>query len=114
LQGAHKCQWINLSRVWVYDFFVIDSGLGRNYVPAAQIRWVGKMTYNQKRIVAAMLLLFVAFAGANYYFGFGVFPRYAKLIMLFGVLLTLVYVFRFGPTRDEMEKHKSRKAAEGE
>jgi hypothetical protein len=73
--------------------------------------WVRKMTYNQKRIVAALLLVFVALAGANYYFGFGILPRYAKLIMLLGVLLTVIYVGRFGPTRDEMEKHRSRKTA---
>jgi len=69
------------------------------------------MTYNQKRIVAALLLVFVALAGANYYLGFGILPTYAKLIMLLGVLLTLVFVGRFGPTRDEMERHRSRKAA---
>ena len=69
------------------------------------------MSYTQKRIVAALLSVFVALAGANYYLGFGIFPRYAKLIMLLGVLLTLVFVGRFGPTRDEMERHRSRKAA---
>jgi len=70
-----------------------------------------KVTYNQKRIISALLLAFVASAGANYYFELGIFPRFSKLIMMLGVLLTLVFVFRFGPTRQEMEEHRSKKRA---
>ena len=70
---------------------------------------VKKMTYNQKRIIGALLLVFVVFAGANYYFGFGILPRFAKLIMMFSVLLTLVYVGRFGPTRQEIDEYRKKK-----
>jgi hypothetical protein len=70
------------------------------------------MTYNQKRLVAALLLLLVVSSGANYYFDLGFFPRFAKLLMMLVVLVTLVYVMRFGPTRDEMERHRNSKAAE--
>ena len=69
------------------------------------------MTYIQKGVIAALLFVFVALAGANYYFGLGIFPRFAKLIMMFSILLTLVYVGRFGPTRQEMEEHKSKRRA---
>jgi hypothetical protein len=70
------------------------------------------MTYNQKRLVAGLLLLLVVSSAANYYLNLGFFPRFAKLLMMLVVLATLVYVFRFGLSRDEMERYRSRKITE--
>jgi hypothetical protein len=70
------------------------------------------MTYNRKRLVAGLLLLLVVASGANYYLNLGFIPRFAKLLMMFVVLATLVYIVRFGPTRDEMERHRNRKTTE--
>jgi hypothetical protein len=70
------------------------------------------MTYNRKRLVAGLLLLLAVCSIANYYFNLGFFPRFAKLLMMLVVLATLVYIVRFGPSRDEMERHRSRKATE--
>jgi uncharacterized membrane protein len=70
------------------------------------------MTYNRKRLVAGLLLLFNISSGANYYLNLGFFPRFAKPLMMLAVLATLVYIMRFGPTRDEMERHRNRKATE--
>lgn len=66
-------------------------------------------TYNKKRIVAALLLLFILLAVVNYYLGLGIFPRFAKLIMLLGVLVILIFALRFAPTREEFEEHRRRR-----
>lgn len=68
-------------------------------------------TYNKKRIVAALLLIFIVFSTANYYLDLGIFPRFAKLIMLLGVLMILIFAFRFAPTREESEEHRRRRGA---
>lgn len=67
------------------------------------------MTYNQKRLVAVALLLFVVLSAANYYLNLGILPRLAKFLVMFGVLMVLVYIFRFGPTREEMEEYRRKK-----
>ena len=69
------------------------------------------MTYNCKRVVAVLLLLYMIFATANYYLDLGVLPRFAKLLALLGALMVLVYVSRFVPTREEIAEHR-RKTAE--
>ncbi len=69
------------------------------------------MTYGQKRVLAAFLLVFTVIAGGNYYIGFGILPKFAKPIMMGGVLLTFVYVGCFGPTRKEMEEYRNKKKA---
>lgn len=62
-------------------------------------------TYAKKRLVAALLLIFVVLAGANYGFSWFL-PKFAKLISAVSVLAVLIFVVRFAPTRDEFEKHK--------
>lgn len=69
------------------------------------------MTYNQKRLIAAVLLLFIALAAANYYLNLGILPKFAKLIMMLGVLMVLIYICLFGPTREEMEEHRRKNGA---
>jgi hypothetical protein len=62
------------------------------------------MTYsNRHRLIAVLLLLYLIFAAANYYLNLGVFPKFAKLIVLLGVLMVLVYVSRFGVTQKDIE-----------
>jgi hypothetical protein len=70
-------------------------------------------TYNKKRIVAVALLLFVVFSAANYYLSLGIFPRYAGLIMMSGVLIVLVYISRFAPARKEFEENQNNKTGGG-
>lgn len=70
-------------------------------------------TYGKKRVAAACLLLFIVLSAANYYLSLGVFPRYAGLIMLLGVLMILVYVSRFRPTREEFDEHRKTKTGGG-
>jgi hypothetical protein len=63
-------------------------------------------TYNKKRLVAAVLLAFIVLAAANYDLSLGILPRYAGLIMMLGVLMTLVYISRFAPTQEEFEEYR--------
>jgi hypothetical protein len=70
-------------------------------------------TYNKKRIVAVALLLFVVFSAANYYLSLGILPRYAGLIMMSGVLVVLVFISRFAPTRKEFEENQNNKTGGG-
>jgi hypothetical protein len=64
------------------------------------------MTYNRKRLVAVLLLLYVIFTAANCYFGLGVLPRFAKQLMLLGVFMVLICVPGIIPTRGEIEEHR--------
>lgn len=70
-------------------------------------------TYNKKRIVAVHLLLFFVLSAANYYLSLGIFPRFAKLIMIFGMAMLLVYIVRFAPTREEFEEYRKKKRMGG-
>ena len=72
------------------------------------------MKYKQKRLLAAVLLLYLIFAATNYYLNLGYFGRFAKLAMMIGVLMTLAYVIRFGVARKDMEEHKRNKGASEE
>ena len=67
------------------------------------------MTYKSKRLLAGLLLIFNVATAANYYLNLSYLPRFAKLFMMSGVLMTLVYVFRFEPTREEMEGYRRNK-----
>lgn len=53
-------------------------------------------TYDKRRFVGALLLIFLVLAGANWYFEF-VFPSFARAIVALGVLMALVYVTRYAP-----------------
>lgn len=67
-------------------------------------------TYDKKRTVAAILMVFMAVAFANLWFG--VAPRLAKPILALGVLMGLVYFLRFSPTREDFEEHTRRQKGE--
>jgi hypothetical protein len=61
-------------------------------------------TYDKKRMAAAVLVIFIIAAAANWHFEF-VFPRYSRLIVSLGVLAFLIYFTRFAPTRRDFEEH---------
>lgn len=67
-------------------------------------------TYNKKRIVAVFLLLLLILSAANYYWSLGVFPKFARLIMILDLLIMLVYMARFAPTRKEFEEYREKKS----
>lgn len=67
------------------------------------------MTFNHKRTLLVVLLLFLIASGANYYLSLGVLPRVAGLIMVLGIILTIVFIARFAPTREEIEDHRRRR-----
>lgn len=67
------------------------------------------MAYKYKIVVLLMLMLLVVLTAANVYLGLGVFPRFAKLMLILSVLAGLVFVTRFAPRREEIKEHRRRR-----
>lgn len=64
-------------------------------------------TYIKKRIIEVLLFAFILLSGANYYLNLGIFPRYAGLMMMLGVLMILIYAFRFRRTPEERKEYEN-------
>jgi hypothetical protein len=62
-------------------------------------------TYDKKRSIAALLLVCIVAAAANWHFDF-VFPKYARFIVGLSVVAAVIYYIRFFPTRQDFEEHR--------
>lgn len=62
------------------------------------------LTNKWRALVACILLVLLAFLAANFYLGLGFFGRQAKLILVSVMVVGIVWISFFAPTRGEGQK----------
>jgi hypothetical protein len=60
----------------------------------------------RKRLVAVFALLLCGFSLVNHYFELGIFGSHSKQALVLSFVAGLLLVHFFGPTIDDMEKHR--------
>lgn len=70
------------------------------------------LSLSQKRIGAAVVLLFALVSAANHSFDWGIFGRLGKGIMIGSFILLFIYLSYLGPTPDEILQHRNDSANE--
>lgn len=69
------------------------------------------LTYKGKRIIAILLLGVLVLTSGGYYFGSGALSKACGTISMLCVLLVLIYLMRFAPTKEEIDEHKNKKVS---
>ena len=65
------------------------------------------LSLSQKRIGAAVALLFALVSAANHNFDWGIFGRFSKGTMIGSFICLFIYLFYIGPTPDEILQHRN-------
>lgn len=71
-----------------------------------------KLSFNGKRIGAGILLLMALICVSNYYFEWRIFGQFNKQVMVGVFVVMFMYLFRVGPTLEEVQEHRDKKNRE--